>query len=153
MKVARENYSYTASGLPYVTLRGIEIRRCPQCGEHEAVIPRLEELHRTIAEAVSEKPARLAPAEIRFLRKYLGWSGADFAKHMGVTKESVSRWENGHEPMGPTADRLLRLMVATIAPVKDYPIDTLANLDDSYEPIRLRMQPAKSGWEAEALSA
>jgi putative zinc finger/helix-turn-helix YgiT family protein len=153
MKVARENYSYSACGLPYVTLRGIEVRRCPKCGEHEAVIPRIEDLHRTIARAVAEKPARLAAAEIRFLRKYLGWSSTDFAQHMGVTLESVSRWENDREPIGPIADRLLRLMVATMAPVKDYPVDTLAHLDDSREPIRLRMQPAKSGWEAEALSA
>ena len=34
MTSARENYSYTASGLPYVTLVGVEIRRCQACGEH-----------------------------------------------------------------------------------------------------------------------
>ena len=43
MTSARENYSYTASGLPYVTLVGVEVRRCKACGEHEVVIPRIEQ--------------------------------------------------------------------------------------------------------------
>ena len=124
---ARENYSYAASGLPYVTLVGVEVRRCKACGEHEVVIPKIEHLHRTIALAVIGKRDRLTAAEVRYLRKYLGWSGADFARHMGVTPESVSRWENDREQMSAVADRLLRLMVATKAPVSDYSLDLLAD--------------------------
>ena len=63
----------------------------PKCGEHEVAIPRIEDLHRTIAQAVIAKRERLTPAEIRFLRKFLGWSGADFAAHVGTTPETVSR--------------------------------------------------------------
>ena len=44
MTSARENYSYTASGLPYVTLVGVEVRRHKGCGEHEVVIPRIEQV-------------------------------------------------------------------------------------------------------------
>ena len=87
------------------------------------------------------------------MRKYLGWSGADFAKHMGVTPESVSRWENEREQMGAVADRLLRLMVATKAPVSEYPLDALADLEDEAAPLRLRVEPAKGGWRAEAVAA
>ena len=114
---------YAASGLPYVTLVGVEVRRCAACGDHEVVIPKIEQLHRTIAMAVVEKRSRLTAAEIRFLRKYLGWSGVDFARHMGVTAESVSRWENDREQMAAVADRLLRLMVVTQASVSDYSLD------------------------------
>jgi DNA-binding transcriptional regulator YiaG len=39
----------------------------------------------SIAHAVIAKRERLTPAEIRFLRKFLGWSGADFAAHVGTT--------------------------------------------------------------------
>ena len=112
MTSAHENYGYAASGLPYVTLVGVEVRRCAACGEHEVVIPKIEQLHRTIAMAVVEKRSRLTAAEIRFLRKYLGWSGVDVARHMGVTAESVSRWENDREEMAAVADRL----VAVICP-------------------------------------
>ena len=150
---ARENYSYTASGLPYVTLIGVEVRRCKACGEHEVVLPKIEQLHRAIALAVVGKRPRLTGAEIRFLRKYLGWSGADFAKHMGVTPESVSRWENERDQMGAVADRLLRLMVVTRAPVSEYPLDTLAELEDEASPVRLRVEAARGGWRAEPVAA
>lgn len=153
MTSARENHSYTASGLPYVTLVGVEIRRCKACGEHEVVIPKIEQLHRAIAVAVVSKRPRLTASEVRFLRKYLGWSGADFAKHMGVTAESVSRWENEREQMSPVADRLLRLMVMTRAPVSDYNLDSLAALEDEPSPVRLRVEAARGGWKAEPVAA
>jgi putative zinc finger/helix-turn-helix YgiT family protein len=153
MASARENYSYAASGLPYVTLVGVEVRRCKACGEHEVVLPRVEQLHRALALAVIGKRARLTAAEVRYLRKQLGWSGAAFARHMGVTPESVSRWENDREPMGPVADRLLRLMVATKAPASDYSLDLLAQLAEPSSPVRLRVEAGRGGWHVEAVAA
>ena len=57
------------------------------------------------------------------MRKYLGWPGSDLAAHMAVQPETVSRWETGSQEMGPVADRLLRLLVNSRAPVTRYPID------------------------------
>ncbi|MDD5307077.1 MAG: helix-turn-helix domain-containing protein [Deltaproteobacteria bacterium] len=153
MTSARENYNYSACGLPHVTLKGVEVRRCRSCGEHEVVIPRIEDLHQAIAMAVVAKKSRLMPAEVRFLRKHLGWSGTDFARHMGVAAETVSRWENGREPMGAVADRLLRLLVATKAPERDYVIDSLAELGDEATPARLRLASGRKGWRAEPAAA
>lgn len=149
MTSARENYCYTASGLPYVTLKGVEVRRCPRCGEHEVIIPRIEQLHHCIALTVVSKKSRLTPAEMKFLRKHLGWSGADFARHMGVAPETVSRWENGREPMGGVADRLLRLMVVTQAPNREYAIDALAELEDEASPVRIKASADRQGWHTE----
>ncbi|HEY3354972.1 MAG TPA: type II TA system antitoxin MqsA family protein [Polyangia bacterium] len=149
----RENYRYDECDLPNVTLLNIEVRRCPACGERAAVIPRVEELHRGLALAVIRKPNRLAPREIRFLRKYLGWSGVDFARHMGVNPQHVSRWESTREPkpMGPTADRALRLMVAIQPPVRDYSLDHLAELSRGTEPLALvTMRVTPHGWERDA---
>ena len=39
MYTKRENYQYTASGLPHVTLQQVEVSRCPHCGETEVTIP------------------------------------------------------------------------------------------------------------------
>lgn len=150
MKTKRENFLYGASGLP-VTLLGVEVSRCKKCGEFEVAIPRIEELHRVIAMEVIGKRARLAPAEIRFLRKVLGWSGADLARRIGVGVGAVSRWENGRDPMGPVADRLLRLMVAHTKAGTDYPVDRLAEVaEEAPEPLRLGMQPDAKGWHAAA---
>ena len=120
MKVRRELVPFDKPiGLPGVRLDTF-VARCPKCGSYDVIIPNLEGLHRAVARTIVEKEARLAPVEIRFLRKVLGWSGADFAEHMGTTPETVSRWENGSAAMGPQADRLLRLMVLTRDPVGDY---------------------------------
>ena len=112
---------------------------------------RIEELHRTIAMEVIGKRARLTPQEIRFLRKYLGWSGADLARRIGVSAGAVSRWENGREQMGPVADRLLRLMVAHTKAGTDYSVDRLAEVaEDAPAPLRLGMKSDARGWHAKA---
>ena len=153
MTTQRENFRYEASGLPGVTLLGVEVSRCRACGEYEVAIPQIEDLHKTIAQALIRKPSRLDAAEIRYLRKYLGWSGADFAAHMGTTPETTSRWETGAVRMGPVADRLLRLMVATRDPVSDYALDLLATITTqrTTQAVRLGLKRDKEGWHAGAI--
>jgi putative zinc finger/helix-turn-helix YgiT family protein len=104
------NWKDTSIGLPNITLIGITLGKCKQCGERYVGIPRALELHNLIASRVASKRGRLTGKEIRFLRSHLGWSsGVEFAQHFGVSPETVSRWENGKEPIGPVADRLLRM--------------------------------------------
>ena len=67
-----------------------EIRRCPQCGYFEVVIPRPDALHRTIAAEVIRKPARLSGPEFVFLRSQLEMSARGLAKTIGVVHESIS---------------------------------------------------------------
>jgi transcriptional regulator with XRE-family HTH domain len=85
---------------------------------------------------------------VRYLRKYLGWSGADFAAHMGATRETVSRWETGDAPIGPTADRLLRLMVVTKTPVDDYSLELLSTIKKELKTIQFRVSRDEEGWHA-----
>jgi putative zinc finger/helix-turn-helix YgiT family protein len=152
MRVRRENHAYEMSGLRSVVLVGVPVARCGQCGEVEVGIPGIEALHRAIAGALIAKPARLAPEEVRFLRKHLGLSSADFAAHMGTTPEAVSRWERGRAQMGPVADRLLRTLVALEKPVKDYSIDRLRAVGkDPAEPVRLSFRATGgAGWKPAA---
>jgi putative zinc finger/helix-turn-helix YgiT family protein len=148
MASRRETYLYKESGLPNVVLVGVEVRRCPSCGQHELVLPRVTELHRTIAYGVIHKRARLSGAEVRFLRKYLGWSGVDFARHAGVDPSTVSNWENDKDAIGPASDRLLRLMVAHGAPVADFSLEELTKIDNERRsPVVLRVAPKARGWE------
>jgi putative zinc finger/helix-turn-helix YgiT family protein len=144
----KETYLYTESGLPNVVLVGVEVRRCPSCGHHEVVLPRVTELHRTIAHAVIHKRSRLSGSEVRYLRKYLGWSGADFARHVGVDPSTVSNWENDKDPIGPSSDRLLRMMVAHGAQVDEYALDELTKIENELRPpIQVRVSPKAKGWE------
>jgi putative zinc finger/helix-turn-helix YgiT family protein len=152
MKTGRENVRYDACGLPGVVLEDVEVSRCPQCGEYEVAIPQIDDLHKAIAQAVIRKTSRLDAAEIRYLRKYLGWSGVDFATHMGMASATISRWETGAESIGPTADRLLRLMVATRDPVREYPLDMLATItkEPQGKGVRLGVKRDQEGWHTAA---
>lgn len=150
LTIRRGEHPYEA--LPGTVLRGVEIRRCAKCGETEIAIPRIAELNRVLATAVIEKTGRLAASEVRFLRKYLGWSGQDFARHFDVTPETVSRWEQGKKAMGPTADRLLRLCVAKLAPVESYTVEQLAHVrGDDAKPVRIAARPGRE-WTASAVA-
>ena len=151
MKTARENYLYRESGLTNVTLVGIEVSRCPGCGEHEAVIPKTEQLHRVLATALAKKAPRLTPDEVRFLHKYPGWSGGDFAQHMGVAAETVSRWENGSKCMSSSAERLLRLAALSREPASDYSLEILKDVAQRKPAAqRLQMRVERGAWSAEA---
>ncbi len=105
-----------------VALVGVEVRHCNDCGEEEVVIPRIKQLHNAIAANLVNRPGLLSPGEIRFLRTHMGFSSKDFATHMGVTPETVSRWENLGNPMKirKTADRLIRFSVQSGMKFHDY---------------------------------
>ena len=146
MKSRRESHDYSSCGLP-ITLMGVKVARCSSCGEHEVALPRIEELHRLIARTVIRKRGGLSGSEVRFLRKWLGWSGKDFAEVMGVTPETVSRWESGSLRIGPQAERLLRVLVATQEPRDDYPASSLRELESNVsEPEHLTFKAARNGW-------
>lgn len=146
MKSSLENYPYRESGLGFITLTNLEVWRCPSCGESEVVIPAIAQLHALIARMLLMKPARLMPDEIRFLRKTLGWSQADLARHIGVSLTSVNKWESGKARMGVVADRLLRLLVSTNEPVKEYARELDRVATKRAEPSRLRLERSGDDW-------
>ncbi len=147
LTITRARHHYTASGLPNVYLEGVETRTCPDCGTSEVAIPRVALLHRVIALDVANSTARLTGAEIRFLRKYLGWSGRDFARIFGVAPETVSRWENDRDPMGAIADRLLRLLAVRNEPVESYPTERLSEVAQTDPvPVSLSATATTAGW-------
>jgi hypothetical protein len=69
MKSRRENYLYSESGLPFVTLSGILVKRCSACGNYEVSIPRIEELHRLIARSLIVKRTRFKGAENKIAKE------------------------------------------------------------------------------------
>jgi putative zinc finger/helix-turn-helix YgiT family protein len=147
MTSRRGPHLYDKTGLR-VTLVNVEIRECTKCGDRQVMIPRVLELHELIARSILQKHSPLAPAEIVFLRKHLSWSSEDFARVLGVTRETVSRWENGKLRMSAQADRLLRMLAVSSEPIEDYArhdaakkvseiqaaIKSIAEIDDSKEP-------------------
>jgi putative zinc finger/helix-turn-helix YgiT family protein len=146
---------YDMGGLPHVTLRGVEMRRCGACGDVITKIPRIGQLHRVLADYIIRQPRLLLGSEIRFLRTHLGLSTEDFAHQMGVTRETVSRWQNDKERMGPSADHLLRALVTSHQPSENYAVDDLLrDLPDTLSPakpkaVNVSVQNATTGWKLE----
>lgn len=116
----KQNYHYLESGLSNIILEGIALRSCPQCGNVMPLIPSLSKLHFAITRDLIRKPGRLAAQEIVFLRKFLGWSGVDFARSMHSSSSQVSKWESGKVEMSTQAELLLREMVARGKKIDDY---------------------------------
>ena len=107
-------YHYTASGLPNVFLQGVEVADCPNCGNSDVIIPRPLKVHRAIASALTKSPRRLTGPQARFLRKHLKASGEQFAQYLHTDKTKISKWEKGEDTIGPSTDRLIRLLVAAL---------------------------------------
>ncbi|WP_164011192.1 type II TA system antitoxin MqsA family protein [Pyxidicoccus trucidator] len=149
---SRQETRRAYAGLEGVIVEGVQVRHCPACGEEEISYSNVEQLHTQLALLLARKEAGLTAREIRFLRTYLGMSGTDLARRMGVTKETVSRWERTDKPlaMGPMAERLLRLMAVREHPVKEYPLERLEHVATTEAtPLRVRLKPKKQGWTVE----
>jgi len=128
-------------------LEDIEVHRCPGCGEEEVVYRRFDQLNQAVSQMIARDEAQLGPGEIRFLRTYLGLSGTQLAKTMGVAPETVSRWESksASQSMGTVAERLLRLMV--LMDVDTGALETMATKDrDQHEQLRLRFRESDQKW-------
>ncbi len=98
---------------------------CPKCDERYEAFKKVEELSRTVAHHIARRVERLNQAEIRFLRKYLGYSSKSFAQFLDMTPETISRWESTTSPkqMRLSTEKLLRYMALNERPVSDYGLD------------------------------
>jgi len=85
-----DEYQYRESGLDNLVLVGMS----PVRGS-DIRIPKVNMLHKLIAEVVVTKPSRLNGKEIRFLRTHIGYTVSDVAGYMGLSETTVKSCENG----------------------------------------------------------
>ena len=114
-QVARGIYQFEESGLKHVYLVNIEKIQCARCGNEDPIIPHLNTLMRVLALAIVKKPCALNGAEVRFLRKFLKMTGEQFGRYLGVTKHTISKWENEEDPVGSQSDRLIRAITVCLS--------------------------------------
>jgi DNA-binding transcriptional regulator YiaG len=106
-----ERVPYRAA--PHVTLDGVAVLACSNsdCGETYTEYPDLTGIESRVAEALAARGGRLDGQSVRFLRRWLGWSGQDMALHLSVQPETVSRWETDAVLMAVPTENLLRMCV------------------------------------------
>jgi putative zinc finger/helix-turn-helix YgiT family protein len=115
-RIVRKDYRFTESGLNNVFLEKIDVVVCPQCEGESPRIPNHDDLMRTIAVALIDKPSELAGDEVRFLRKYLGRGSAEYAQMLGIDRAHLSRVENGSMDISRQTDRLVRALALIHGP-------------------------------------
>jgi len=113
-RVERGTWRFRESGLDNVVLKGIEIVKCPACGNEDPIIPNLDGLLRVIAVAIVTSRLPLAGAEVRYLRKYMGMSGDQFARILHTDKSTLSKWETGAVNIGSKSDLLIRAVALNL---------------------------------------
>jgi putative zinc finger/helix-turn-helix YgiT family protein len=150
LRTERRPYRYRFKGGLSVTLENATVMGCPVCGAESVAIHAPARLHRAVAEAVVRKASRLAASEVAFLRHHLDMTGEQMARHLGVSKTSVSRWETGREPIGQVPDRLLRTLVL----LQDWrarpDLGLFARLGSTAKPSHIKVKLQGEDWKAAA---
>ncbi len=83
-----------------------------ECGEKAVEIPAIKQLMSLIARNLAMKNESLTGLEIKFLRKQLGQKANDFAEHIKLQPETLSRIENEKQSVGEKTDVYIRIYYA-----------------------------------------
>jgi len=149
-KVIRGDYEWKDVDLP-VLLKNVEMIQCGQCGTVEVIIPRINKLMSLLALAVILKPDRLTGGELRFLRKYIGKTGADFSKLIKVDKATLSKWENDDDPIGEQSDRLIRTVILALGDGLEMELRKAVlqfpEISRDIRPAKIEMDPSKMSYK------
>lgn len=139
-------YHYTQSGLDNIWLiNGFEYHTTPY-GKGVSVED-VEGLHKTIAEALTQKPEQLTGNEFRFLRIGLEMSQKRIGELVGKEAQTIAKWEKS-EKLNQDADFLIRHIYrqTMINHHENYieMVDHLNNLDQ--ESFTTEFRRTEDGW-------
>ena len=100
-------FHYTACGLNNVFIHGLDVV-CDDAGNDTFHIPRINQLHRVIAEGIVSHEFAMDGSELRYLRSEMGYTQAQLASIMAVKPLTIGRWERGDTPIGAVEEAFIR---------------------------------------------
>ena len=102
-----ERFHYVACGLSNVWLvNGVTKRATQEGGSFH--IDQINELHKAIGMSLIEQASPLRPDEFRFLRTEVGLSRRNLGTVLGVSAETIKKWESAENPIQKASDAWLR---------------------------------------------
>jgi DNA-binding transcriptional regulator YiaG len=111
-------YHYRTCGLDGIyLLNGFHVETHDD--ETYVAIEDVDGLHREIGYYLVFNRKALTPQEIRFLRKTMAFTQTELAASLGMTGQSVARWEKGEVEIPATAEKLLRVLFLALLRVGD----------------------------------
>lgn len=150
LKEKRIVRKYNECGLDNVSLNGVDYSKCDKCGEEYFGYGDTDQLHNLIAEVLIKKTSMLTGPEIRFLRTHMGYSGAAFAKFIGIAHETQSRFETGSKKPTQQYDLLIRALVENKLPDRRYDLHDLHLGKNARPKDRIELKLTNHAWEAAA---
>lgn len=146
-------YHYKESGLPHVYLAN-GYREVNTPNGKGIAIRDVEALHFAIASTTVLERKHLTGPEVRFIRKFLELTQAQFAELLGVEEQTVRLWEK--RPRAPKqADRAVRLLFLNMVKANHAPQARIAEIVQKTESrqevpqINLRFKPARHEWTSD----
>ena len=123
---------YEASGLgaPFTVILhdAVKVTTCTKCQEVIGTfIPDMEGLFHAVAFARALEPRKLGAAELKFMRKAMGWKAKEVSKTLGIGPSHLSRCEAGDKTLALTAEKFFRVCAILRTPDQT----ALAELDIS----------------------
>lgn len=106
-------------GLHRVVLEDSTLSVCDRCGAVSVPGEVLERVMDGLAAFMAQRVPELAPAEARYLRKYLGATQEELSRRLGVHRTTVARWEVGEGPVPRDGSTALRALAALHLAGKD----------------------------------
>lgn len=128
LKLAEIEFHREVAG--HVFTATIPANVCEACGEEYVAGEDLGRFERTIARTLLDAGEASGEA-FKFARKAMGLREVDLAQVLGVTPETVSRWETGVHPIDPMALAVLALLVQ----------DAVAGSTTTLEALKARAKP------------
>ena len=107
------------------------------------VVPDVPGLEAAMAVARVMDDFKLSGKDFKFLRKAIGIKANVLADFLGIKPETLSRWENGKEPISTNAERVMRLRI--FHTLKDKAPGVRASLDAILEMKFKVVRPAIDG--------
>jgi transcriptional regulator with XRE-family HTH domain len=75
----------------------------------------------------------------------------EFGRLLNVDKTTVSKWENGHDPVGDQSDRLIRVTVVALGPGLEEKlkavVENLPQIGTSYHPMNIVVDLEKMSYQ------
>lgn len=112
-------FNYKGVGLDNIVLLNVDVEICPKCDTKTPLLQNVAKLHNAIGVAIALQMTHLSGSDIRYLRRSSGFNVGDWAKRLNVAEGTYSKWENGHRPITPQADKLARINFLMVLKQRD----------------------------------
>lgn len=94
------------------TVRALRCTNC--CAEAGTFIPMMRGLIEVVAMSRALVPIELTSGDLKLMRRALGMRQKEFAEAMGVSPETMSRWESGAQGIGDHSEKSVRMGVCAL---------------------------------------